>query len=170
MSYIPADRQHEALVTSFNIRENIILETYYKKPFARKFSMNTGYIKQYAEKIISEYDIEAQNSLIPVGNLSGGNQQKVVIGRELSKHPGLLLIVQPTWGLDVSACEFVYKRILEERDKGVAIVLISTDLEEVRSLSDRMIVIFDGKEMGEVDPSITDVKDIGLMMAGSMRL
>jgi ABC-type uncharacterized transport system ATPase subunit len=169
LSFIPADRRNQGLVADHSIAENFILETYYQKPFTKGLSLNRSVIKDFAQELIKEYDVKTPHYNIPVKNLSGGNQQKVVVGREIAKNPKLLLVMQPTWGLDVGACEFVYKKILEEREKGVAVLLISTELEEVRSLSDRLAVLYEGQIMGEVDPKVTSVEEIGLMMAGARR-
>ena len=169
LSYVPADRRRDGLVTDFRIWENCILEIFYTKPFTRGFTLNARYSHEFARRVIREYDIKTPDENVPVKNLSGGNQQRVVIGREISKNPRLLLVVQPTWGLDVAACEFVYNRLLEERDKGTAILLISTELEEVRSLSDRLMVLFKGEIMGEVDPRTVGPAETGLMMAGAKR-
>lgn len=169
LSFIPADRRNQGLVTEHSIAENFILETFYQKPFTKGISLDRNAISTFAEQLIKEYDVKTPHYNIPVKNLSGGNQQKVVVGREIAKKPKILLVMQPTWGLDVGACEFVYKKLLEEREKGVAILLISTELEEVRSLADRLVVLYEGQIMGEVDPKTATVEEIGLMMAGARR-
>jgi simple sugar transport system ATP-binding protein len=167
LAFIPSDRRKHGLVADFSVAENFILETYYQAPFTRGFRLDKKRIKEHAKKLIGAYDVRTPNSKIPVVHLSGGNQQKVILGRELSRDPRFLLVVQPTWGLDVGAIEFVHQQLLEARDRGVAILLISTELEELRSLSDRLAVIHDGRIMGEVDPATTSVETIGLMMAGT---
>ncbi len=166
MSYIPADRRNQGLVMDFNISENSILETHYQKPFTKGISLQKKVIDNFANGLIQEYDVRTPSINIPVKNLSGGNQQKVIVGREFLKKTHFLLVMQPTWGLDVGAIEYVHKKLLEARDKGVTILLISTDLEEVRKLSDRILVIYEGEIVGEVDSS-TDIEEIGLLMAGS---
>ena len=115
---------------------------------------------------INSFKIKAPGPNVEARTLSGGNQQKLVLARELLKKPDILLIVQPTWGLDIGSCSFIYEKIIEERDRGAAILLISTDLEEVRSLSDKLLILFKGQIVGQVDPSIAKVEDIGLLMAG----
>ncbi|HCL90069.1 MAG TPA: heme ABC transporter ATP-binding protein [Candidatus Atribacteria bacterium] len=169
LSYIPGDRKKYGLIPNFNIAENIVIKDYYLPPFTRGLFLNSAYIDNYSKKVIATYDIKTPSHLVQIKKLSGGNQQKVVLGRELSKYPKLLIIMQPTQGLDVGACEFVYNKLLEARDKGVAILLFSTDLDETMNLSDRIAVIYEGEIMGEVDPRSTDVGEIGLMMAGSKR-
>lgn len=116
---------------------------------------------------MKDFNVKAPNTEAEARNLSGGNQQKLVLAREILKRPDILLVVQPTWGLDIGACEFVYQKIVEERDRGAAVLLISTDLEEVRNLSDRLLVLFEGQIMGEVDPAVARVEGIGQLMAGS---
>lgn len=166
MSYIPADRRNQGLVLDFKISENAILETHYQKPFTKGFSLQRKVIDKFANELIQEYDVRTPSINVPVKNLSGGNQQKVIVGREFLKKTHFLLVMQPTWGLDVGAIEYVHKKLLEAREKGVTILLISTDLEEVRKLSDRILVIYEGEIAGEVDSS-TDIEEIGLLMAGS---
>ncbi len=168
MSYIPADRRNQGLVMDFKISENIILETHYQKPFTKGISLQTKVINQFAEDLIKEYDVRTPSVNVPVKNLSGGNQQKVIVGREFSKKTHILLVMQPTWGLDVGAIEFVHRKLLEARENGVTILLISTDLEEVRKLADRIFVIYEGEIVGQADAA-SDVEEIGLMMAGSHR-
>lgn len=169
LSYIPGDRKKYGLILNFNIAENIILKDYYLPPFTRGLLLNNAFIDDYSKKVITIYDIKTPSHFVQTKKLSGGNQQKVVLGRELSKCPKLLIIMQPTQGLDVGACEFVYNKLLETRDKGVAIVLFSTDLDEIMNLSDRIAVIYEGEIMGEVDPKNVATGEIGLMMAGSKR-
>ena len=168
MSYIPADRRNQGLVMDFKISENSILETHYQEPFTKGMSLQKKVIDNFANELIKEYDVRTPSINVPVKNLSGGNQQKVIVGREFSKKTLFLLVMQPTWGLDVGAIEYVHKKLLEARERGVTILLISTDLEEVRKLSDRILVIFEGEIVGQVDAS-TDIEEIGLLMAGSHR-
>jgi len=168
MSYIPADRRNQGLVMDFKISENSILETHYQKPFTKGISLQKKVIDNFANGLIKEYDVRTPSINIPVKNLSGGNQQKVIVGREFLKKTHFLLVMQPTWGLDVGAIEYVHKKLLEAREKGVTILLISTDLEEVRKLSDRILVIYEGEIVGQVNSS-TNIEEIGLLMAGSHR-
>ncbi len=168
MSYIPADRRNQGLVMEFSVAENTILETHYQKPFTKGLSLQKKVIDNFARKLILEYDVRTPNISVPVKNLSGGNQQKVIIGREFSKKTRFLLVMQPTWGLDVGAIEYVHQRLLDERNKGITILMISTDLEEVRKLSDRIIVMYEGEIAGQAD-SHTSLEEIGMMMAGSLK-
>lgn len=166
MSYIPADRRNQGLVMDFSVADNTILETHYQKPFTKGFSLQKGVISKFAKSLVREYDVRTPSISVPVKNLSGGNQQKVIIGREFSKNTRFLLVMQPTWGLDIGAIEYVHQKLLEARANGVTILLISTDLEEVRKLADRILVIYEGEIVGEADFN-TSIEEIGLMMAGS---
>ncbi|HHY39609.1 MAG TPA: ABC transporter ATP-binding protein [Clostridia bacterium] len=168
LAHIPADRRRQGLVLDFSIAENMILETYYRHPFARRWILRHDVIRNNAKELIRQYDVRTPGYQVPAKNLSGGNQQKVIIAREFSRAPKILIAVQPTRGLDVGATEYVHRSLLEQRDKGVAILLISTDLEEVRNVSDRLAVIFGGQIMGIVDPATTPIEEIGMMMAGSV--
>jgi len=168
MSYIPADRQNQGLVLDFSVAENTILETHYQKPFTRGIALQKQVITKFASDLVREYDVRTPSVNVPVKNLSGGNKQKVIIGREFSKKTHFLLVMQPTWGLDVGAIEYVHNKLLEARKKGVSILLISTDLEEVRKLSDRIFVIYEGEIVGHADSS-TSLEEIGLMMSGSKK-
>lgn len=168
LSYIPADRRNQGLVMDFKISENAILETHYQKPFTKGISLQRKVIDEYARELIHEYDVRTPSINVPVKNLSGGNQQKVIVGREFMKKALFLLVVQPTWGLDVGAIEFVHHQLLDARNKGMTILLISTDLEEIRKLSDRILVIYEGEIVGQADAT-TDIEEIGLLMAGSHR-
>ncbi|MEL7609842.1 MAG: ABC transporter ATP-binding protein [Bacillota bacterium] len=166
-SYVPADRRNEGLVLDFKLYENATLTHYYNSPFSSKKILRPKAMRKNASEQIRYFNIKAPNCNIFARTLSGGNQQKIVLAREIQRSPDILLVVQPTWGLDIGACSFVYEKLLEERRRGAAILLISTDLEEVRRLSDRLMVIYEGSIVGEVDPSVTEVEQIGLMMAGS---
>ena len=166
LSYIPADRRGEGLTLDFKLYENAALTQYYNEPFSKNGILSLKKMREVTQEYIEGFNIKAPGPNVDARNLSGGNQQKLVLAREMLKKPDILLIVQPTWGLDIGACSFVYQKIIEERDRGAAILLISTDLEEVRNLSDRLLVLFKGEIMGEVDPATAKVEDIGLMMAG----
>jgi ABC-type uncharacterized transport system ATPase subunit len=166
LAHIPADRRRQGLVLDFSIAENLILETYYQSPFAKGWILRHDVIRKNAKNLIRKHDIRTPGYHVPAKNLSGGNQQKVIIAREFSREPKILIAVQPTRGLDVGATEYVHRSLLEQRDKGVAILLISTDLEEVTNLSDRVAVIFAGQIMDMVDPSVTPIEEIGMLMAG----
>jgi len=166
LGYIPADRRTEGLVTDFTIKENLMIRHYYREPFSKGVWLQGKALTKNALTLREKYNIKTPSVDLSTALLSGGNQQKIVLAREGEAHPSMLLIAQPTWGLDVGACQFVYEKILEERDKGVAVLLISTDLEEVRALSDRMAVIYEGQIMGIFERGESDIREVGMMMAG----
>jgi simple sugar transport system ATP-binding protein len=166
VGYVPEDRLHDGLVGSFSIAENLVLDMYDAPPFAKGISLDLGAIADNATKRVGEFDVRTQSAQAPASSLSGGNQQKVVLARELSRPLKLLVVAQPTRGLDVGSIEFVHKRIVAERDNGAAVVLVSTELDEVLGLADRIGVMYRGKIIGEV-PGGTSAEEIGLLMAGS---
>lgn len=171
---IPEDRAGTGLILNFSIAENLILESHNKTPFSYKWFMpfgkryflNQNEIDKYAEAIIQEYDIETPSANVPVRNLSGGNLQKVLLAKVLSRDPKLLIVAQPTAGLDVGATQFISNKLLEEREKGVAILLFSEDLDKIMSLSDRIAVIYEGNIVGIIPASDADISKIGRMMTG----
>ena len=165
IGYIPEDRQEDGLVSSFPVSENIILDTYNRPPFASGLALKLGEIRAVAEKRVSEFDIRTQSIDAPVGTLSGGNQQKVILAREVGRDVTLLLASQPTRGLDVGSIEFVHRRIIEERDNGVAVVLVSSELDEIYALSDRIAIMYEGRFTGFRPPDVP-VEELGLLMAG----
>ncbi|WP_339227767.1 ABC transporter ATP-binding protein [Oceanobacillus sp. FSL K6-2867] len=167
VGHIPQDRHRFGLVLDYSIGENIVLQTYYKKPYSKAKVLNYKAIYEKAEKIIKEYDVRTPSVLTKARALSGGNQQKAIIGREVDRSPDLLIAAQPTRGLDVGAIEFIHKKLIEERDKGKAILLISFELDEIMNVSDRIAVMFDGKIVAEVKPEETTEQELGLLMAGS---
>lgn len=167
ISTIHEDRQKRGLVLDFSVAENAVLERYNNVPYSKGGLLNYSLINDFTSKIINEYDIRPENcNKIPVRNLSGGNQQKIIIGREIANNPDLLIAVQPTRGLDVGAIEYVHKTLIEQRDKGKAILLISLELDEIMSLSDKIAVIYDGKIVGEFNGGEVSENTIGLLMAG----
>ena len=166
VAHIPEDRQNRGLILDFTVAENFIMRNYYKPPFARGINLDYGTIHTHAKQLISEFDIRTPHENVPVRSLSGGNQQKVIVARELSSEPRLLVASQPTRGLDVGAIEFVHKRLLEQRDKGKAILLISLELDEIMSLSDRILVIYEGQIVGEMTAREATERELGLLMAG----
>jgi general nucleoside transport system ATP-binding protein len=166
IGYIPEDRSHDGFVGSFTVAENLVLDLYRDAPFSSGFTLSLAQMSDNAARRIQEFDIRTQSAVTPVSSLSGGNQQKVVVARELSRPVRLLIASQPTRGLDVGSIEFVHKRIVAERDKGTAVVIVSTELDEVMGLADRIAVMFAGRVVGVVDPSISR-EDIGLLMAGA---
>jgi general nucleoside transport system ATP-binding protein len=165
VGYIPEDRQQDGLVAPFPVSENLILDTYSRPPFASGLALNLGAIRTAAEQRVSEFDIRTQSISAPVGTLSGGNQQKVILAREVGRDVRLLLASQPTRGLDVGSIEFVHRRIIEERDKGVAVVLVSSELDEIYALSDRIAIMYEGTFTGFRPPDVP-VEELGLLMAG----
>lgn len=170
LGFIPEDRNRQGLVRDMPITENLVLQRFYRPPFARFGFLNYRAIREYAAELIKKYDIRTPSPMVPARNLSGGNQQKVVLAREMDRQPSLLIAMHPTRGLDVGAAEYVHKRIVEERDRGCAILLVSTELEEILALSDRIAVLYEGQIMGLLDRNQASIEDLGLMMAGSKRL
>jgi general nucleoside transport system ATP-binding protein len=166
VSTIPQDRQKRGLVLEYSIAENIIIENYKKAPFSKNGWLNFPAIKDYAKKLVKEFDIRPDDENYISGSLSGGNQQKVIIAREISNDPDLLIAVQPTRGLDVGAIEYVHKALVAQRDKGKAVLLISLELDEVINVSDRIGVIYEGEIVGEIKAEGANENEIGFMMAG----
>lgn len=166
MSHIPEDRQKRGLVLDFTVAENMILENYHKEPFSTKGRLNHKSISQFAQELIEKFDVRPRNENQIAAALSGGNQQKVILAREITNDPEVLLAVQPTRGLDVGAIEFVHKYLVEQRDKGKAVLLVSFELDEVMDLSDRIAVIYDGQIVDIIDGKDADEKTIGFLMAG----
>ena len=167
---IPEDRQKHGLVLDFTVAENLILQNYKKPPFAEKGILKKKKITGHAIELIGSFDIRPEGCEIrPAGTLSGGNQQKVIIAREITNDSDLLIAVNPTRGLDVGAIEFVHRYIVEQRNKNKAVLLVSFELDEIMSLSDRIEVIFDGKISGSVKGSEADENELGLMMAGGVQ-
>lgn len=167
IAHIPEDRQKRGLILDYTIEDNIIIEVYDEKPFSNKGLLNRKAIKEYADKIIESFDVRSGEGGASVARtLSGGNQQKAIIGREIALNPDLLIAVQPTRGLDVGSIEYIHKRLVEERDNGKAVLLVSLELDEVLNVSDRIAVINNGELVGEVYANETNENEVGLMMAG----
>ncbi|USK36236.1 ABC transporter ATP-binding protein [Bacillus sp. F19] len=169
VGHIPQDRHKHGLVLDFPVGENMVLQTYYQKPYSKKGVLNFKAIYDKAEKLIKEFDVRTPSSSTLARALSGGNQQKAIIGREVDRDPDLLIAAQPTRGLDVGAIEFIHRRLIEQRDKGKAVLLISFELEEIMNVSDRIAVIYEGKIVAIVNPKETTEQELGLLMAGSSR-
>ncbi len=165
IGYIPEDRQKMGLVLQFSIAQNLILKAWKKSPFCRHFLLQTPVIRNYAQVAMQEFDIRATGENIQVSQLSGGNQQKVVLARELAGEPDLIIAMQPTRGLDVGATSAVHSRLLAERDRGAGILYISTELEEVMAMSDRIAVIYRGEFVAILDAQTATLEEIGLLMA-----
>jgi len=165
VGYVPEDRKKDGLISEFSIAENLMLNGSFSAPFAKGLNINIQTRNRIAEQRIKEFDIRTPSSSTPAGKLSGGNQQKVVLARELSREVDLLLVSQPTRGVDVGSIEFIHERLIQERNRGKAVVLISTELDEVLALADRIAVMYRGQIVGIVDGS-TDRAKLGQMMAG----
>jgi simple sugar transport system ATP-binding protein len=165
VAYIPEDRKTDGLVSEFTIAENMMINSSYKSKFTKGLNINFVARREIANQLVEEFDVRTPSAETPAGKLSGGNQQKVVVARELSRDVELLVASQPTRGVDVGSIEFIHERIIAERDAGKAVVLISTELDEVLSLADRIAVMYRGKIVGIVDPK-TSREQLGKMMAG----
>ncbi len=170
VGHIPQDRHKHGLVLDFPIGHNIALQTYYQPPIAKGFVMDYKKVSEKAKQVIQEYDVRTGNGeMTPARALSGGNQQKAIIGREIDRDPDLLIAALPTRGLDVGAIEFIHSRLIEQRDKGKAVLLISFELDEVMNVSDRIAVIYDGQIVDELNPKETTEQELGLLMAGQSK-
>ncbi|MEA1939387.1 MAG: ABC transporter ATP-binding protein [Candidatus Caldatribacteriota bacterium] len=169
IAHIPEDRRQRGIISQFNVSENLILGSHYDKPFNNGMSLNLNIINKHADKLIKEYDIRPSDKDNLLKSLSGGNQQKVIVARELFGNPIILIAAQPTRGLDVGSIEFVHQQIINERDKNKGVLLVSADLDEILSLSDRIAVIYEGKIAAILDPKKTNQKELGLLMTGSVQ-
>ncbi|MCC3381745.1 ABC transporter ATP-binding protein [Paenibacillus farraposensis] len=167
VSHIPEDRHKHGLVLDFSMSENMVLETYYQAPYSKNGFLNKDAINKQAKSLIEKFDVRTPDIHTKARSLSGGNQQKAIIAREIDKNPDLLIAAQPTRGLDVGAIEFVQKQLIAQRDQGKAVLLISFELDEIMNVSDRIAVIYEGKIVGEVLPEETNDQELGMMMAGS---
>ena len=166
VGHVPEDRHRDGLVLEMMISENIALQTYYKEPLSKKGILNYTNIIDYAKKLMQEFDVRAASEIVPASALSGGNQQKAIIAREIDRNPDLLIVSQPTRGLDVGAIEYIHKRLIQERDNGKAVLVVSFELDEILNVSDRIAVIHDGKIQGIVTPETTNKQELGVLMAG----
>jgi general nucleoside transport system ATP-binding protein len=167
IGYIPEDRQEDGLVGAFPVADNLVLDVYDQPPYAHRIAMKPDAVRQAAIQLVEAYDVRTPSVLTSAGTLSGGNQQKVVVARELSRPNKLLLASQPTRGLDVGSIEFVHSEIVKQRDQGVAVVIVSSELEEIYALSDRIAVMYEGKIVGMCAPDIPE-QELGLLMAGAV--
>ena len=166
VGHVPEDRHRDGLVLEMMISENIALQTYYKEPLSKKGILNYSNIINYAKILMQEFDVRAASEIVPASALSGGNQQKAIIAREVDRNPDLLIVSQPTRGLDVGAIEYIHKRLIQERDNGKAVLVVSFELDEILNVSDRIAVIHDGKIQGIVTPETTNKQELGVLMAG----
>jgi ABC-type uncharacterized transport system ATPase subunit len=167
VAHVPEDRLEEGLVPGFTVAENLILNTYYLEPFAKGLRVQRDAIIATAGELVGQYDIRTPSMFNDVGNLSGGNQQKVIVAREFSRPIKLLVASQPTRGLDVGSIEYIHRRIVEKRDEGVAVLIVSTELDEVLALGDRIAVMYQGRIVGVLDPAEATPERLGLLMGGA---
>ena len=166
LAHVPEDRQRMGLVTDFKAYENLIFGYQDQQPFSKSSILNHRDIISHSKKIMEEYDVRPQSPNLITSNFSGGNQQKIILSRELNENPKVLLVGQPTRGVDIGAIEFIHQRLIDMRDRGAAILLVSVELDEVLSLSDRIIVMFDGNIVGEKENKNVTDRELGLLMAG----
>ena len=171
MSHIPEDRHKHGLVLDFTLEQNMVLQRFREPRFQHMGFVKQGEVRAYAEKLIEQYDVRSGQGPVTIArSMSGGNQQKAIIAREVDREKPLIVAVQPTRGLDVGAIEYIHSQLVAERDKGKAVLLVSLELDEVMSLSDRILVMYEGEIVGELDPAATDVQELGLYMAGAKRM
>ena len=170
MSHIPEDRHKYGLVLDFTLEQNMVLQRFQEPQFEKAGFINNAAVREYADELIDKFDVRSGQGAVTVArSMSGGNQQKAIIAREIDRDKPLIVAVQPTRGLDVGAIEYIHRQLVSERDKGKAILLVSLELDEVMSLSDRILVMYEGKIVGEFDPKKITVQELGLYMAGAKR-
>ena len=171
MSHIPEDRHKHGLVLDYTLEDNMVLQRYFEPEFVSKAGfLKRKAIRDYANRLIDQYDVRSGQGPVTVArSMSGGNQQKAIVAREIDKDPELLIAVQPTRGLDVGAIEYIHKQIVAQRDAGKGVLLVSLELDEVMALSDRILVMYEGEIVGQLDPKTTTVEELGLYMAGAKR-
>lgn len=167
IAHIPEDRQRQGLVGGLSVAENLVLTRYHDEEFSNGIIMDWPAAHRAAENLIAEYDVRTPSPDVEASTLSGGNQQKVIVARELSRPLRLSIAAQPTRGVDVGSIEYIHSRIIKERDAGTAVLIVSTELDEVMALSDRLLVMYRGKIVADLDPKVTSAMDVGLYMAGS---
>ena len=171
MSHIPEDRHKHGLVLGYTLEQNLVLQKYLEPRFQNHGFIKFDEVRKYADKLIEDYDVRSGQGPITIArSMSGGNQQKAIIARELDRDEPLIVAVQPTRGLDVGAIEHIHKQLIAERDKGKAVLLVSLELDEVLGLSDRILVLYEGEIVGELDPKKTDAQELGLYMSGAKRM
>jgi general nucleoside transport system ATP-binding protein len=166
MAHVPEDRNHMGMIGSFSIAENLVLDSYYARPFSKRGVMNGDQIRQSAEELVEAYDVRPTNIDHTGSALSGGNAQKMIVAREFSRDVPLVICAQPTRGIDVGSIEYIHEQIVRKRDEGKAILIVSTELDEIFALSDRIVVMFDGRIVAEMRASDTTPTEVGLYMAG----
>ena len=171
MSHIPEDRHKHGLVLDDTLENNIVLQRFQEDRFQHMGFIRRSAVREYANSIIEQYDVRSgQGPVTVTRSMSGGNQQKAIVGRELDRDNPLLIAVQPTRGLDVGAIEYIHQQIVAQRDAGKAVLLVSLELDEVMNVSDRILVMYEGQIVGELDPKATTVQELGLYMAGAKRM
>ena len=166
LSYIPEERMHDGAIKEFSVAENLILQDHIRTPFSNGIFLDFRHISKHARQMISDFNVKTPSQETLIKNLSGGNIQKLILARELSRKPRVLIAAQPTRGVDIGATEYIHAQLLQQRSEGLATLLISEDLDEVRALSDRIVVMFGGEVMGIVNNDETTIEELGLMMAG----
>jgi simple sugar transport system ATP-binding protein len=166
LAYIPEERMRDGVIRELTVEENLIIEEHGRPPFTRGIFLDFGRIARHVDRLIGEFEIKTPSRATPLRNLSGGNIQKLILARELAKQPSVLVAAQPTRGVDIGSTEYIHRRLVEQRSAGTATLLISEDLDEVRNLSDRLAVMFEGRLMGILDREQATVERLGMMMAG----
>jgi simple sugar transport system ATP-binding protein len=166
VAHVPEDRQKSGLVLPFTVTENIVLDSYYDEPISRGIQMSWDAADEQAARLVEQYDVRTPGIDVLVSTLSGGNQQKVIVAREFDRDVKLVIASQPTRGIDVGSIEYIHSRIVEERDNGAAVLIVSSELDEIRALSDRILVMYEGQIAGVFDGSASKA-DIGMAMLGS---
>ena len=170
MSHIPEDRHKHGLVLDYSLEQNMVLQRYWQPQFQKGGFIKFDAVREYSDRLIEQYDVRSgQGSVTVARSMSGGNQQKAIVAREIDKDPELLIAVQPTRGLDVGAIEYIHKQIVSVRDAGKAVLLVSLELDEVMNLADRILVMYEGEIVGQFDPKTVTVEELGLYMAGAKR-
>jgi simple sugar transport system ATP-binding protein len=170
VSHIPEDRHKHGLILDYTLEQNMVLQRYFEPEFQKHGFIKFDKVREYSDKLIDRFDVRSgQGSVTPARSMSGGNQQKAIVARELDRKHNLLIAVQPTRGLDVGAIEYIHEQIVASRDEGAAVLLVSLELDEVMSLSDRILVMYEGEITGELDPKTTTVQELGLYMAGAKK-
>jgi len=170
ISHIPEDRHKHGLVLDYTLENNLILQSYFEEEFQQNGFLKFDAIRTNSDRLIEKFDIRSgKGSTTIARSMSGGNQQKVIVAREINRDTDLLIAVQPTRGLDVGAIEYIHKQLISQRDAGKAILLVSLELDEVMNVSDRIVVMYEGKNVGEFDPAVVTENELGLYMAGSKR-
>ena len=166
LAYIPEERMRDGVIKELSVEENLMMEDHGQPPFAHSIFLDFRRIARHCDELIQGFEIKTPNRATPLRNLSGGNIQKLILARELSRQPGVLIAAQPTRGVDIGSTEYIHRRLVDQRARGTATLLISEDLDEVRNLSDRIAVMYEGRIMGVVERDRATVEQLGLMMAG----